>query len=115
MEPAINSYLDESFEDYSVSGDQVVTYKKAGERRLFTNPDVDEMREYFREHKSRRMTNKVTTPQEAVSRLIADGDYLAVGDLAPPANPFLYCTKLCGKRSATSVIPVIRPPTTCSF
>ncbi|NLL20350.1 MAG: CoA transferase subunit A [Firmicutes bacterium] len=87
MEPAINSYPDESFEDYSVSGDQVVTYKKAGERRLFTNPDIDEMREYFREHKSRRMTNKVTTVQEAVSRLIADGDYLAVGGFSTTRKP----------------------------
>ena len=87
MEPAINSYLDESFEDYAVSGDQVVTYKKAGERRLFTNPDVDEIRGYFREHKSRRLTNKVTTPQEAVSRLIADGDYLAVGGFSTTRKP----------------------------
>ncbi len=64
--------------DYSVPGDKEVTYKKVGTRRLFTNPDADDAREYFR-HKSRKMVSKVTTVKEAISSLVKDGDYLGVG------------------------------------
>lgn len=87
MESPLNSYPDDSLKDYSVSGDQVVTYKKAGERQLFTSPDVDEVRSFFKQQKSRRMINKITTPQEAVSKLVADGDYLAVGGFSTTRKP----------------------------
>lgn len=52
--------------------------KILGSGRLFVDPDVDKAREFFR-HKSRAMTNKVTTVKEAVSNLIHDGDYIAIG------------------------------------
>ncbi len=67
-----------SGKDYSVPGNKDVTYVKVGTRRLFTNPDADDAREFFK-NKSRKMVNKVTTVKEAVSRLIQDGDYLGVG------------------------------------
>ncbi|NMB35001.1 MAG: CoA transferase subunit A [Firmicutes bacterium] len=86
MESAVSPLPDDSFEDYSVKGDQIVTYKRTGERILFTNPDVDEARSHFRQ-KSRRLINKVTTPQEAVSTLIEDGDYLAVGGFSTTRKP----------------------------
>lgn len=86
MELAVNPSQDDSFEDYSVKGDQIVTYKKTGERILFTNPDVDEARSHFRQ-KSRRLVNKVSTLQEAVGTLIEDGDYLAVGGFSTTRKP----------------------------
>ncbi|HHW74710.1 MAG TPA: CoA transferase subunit A [Firmicutes bacterium] len=64
--------------DYSVHGDQEVAYRKVGHRRLFTDPDADSAREHFRS-KSRKLVSKVTTAKKAVSRLLKDGDYLAVG------------------------------------
>ncbi len=46
---------------------------------LFVNPDADAARQFFQQHKSRRMTRKVTTVARAVRDLVKDGDYLAVG------------------------------------
>lgn len=45
---------------------------------LFQSPDVDAAREFFR-HKSRAMTDKRMSVQEAVARFIHDGDYIATG------------------------------------
>jgi glutaconate CoA-transferase subunit A len=45
---------------------------------LFVKPDVNGMREYFR-NKPRKMVNKVTTVKEAVEKYIKDGDYIGVG------------------------------------
>jgi len=41
-------------------------------------PDVDAGRQHFRA-KAKGMVDKVTTVSEAVSRLIHDGDYIAIG------------------------------------
>ncbi len=43
----------------------------------FPAPDPDSFREYVRAHKERRLVDKVVSEQEAVSRLVADGDYVA--------------------------------------
>lgn len=51
---------------------------KQGLNELFTDPDADHAREFFR-HKSRAMVNKVTTVENAVKTLLNDGDYLAIG------------------------------------
>jgi glutaconate CoA-transferase, subunit A len=45
---------------------------------LFSAPDVDGAREFFRE-KSRCMNDKLMSVAEAVSRFVHDGDYLASG------------------------------------
>jgi glutaconate CoA-transferase subunit A len=45
---------------------------------LFTSPDVDAARAFFKE-KSRARTNKLMSVSEAVNRFIHDGDYLASG------------------------------------
>ncbi len=66
--------------EYAVQMDQKVTYEKAGSCRLFTNPDADEARAFFR-GKSRMLVNKVTTTREAVETLVRDGDHLGVGGL----------------------------------
>jgi len=43
----------------------------------FQIPDPDGLRAYVREHKERRLVTKVMTEQEAVKRLVQDGDYVA--------------------------------------
>lgn len=45
---------------------------------LFSPPDVDAAREYFRA-KPRRMESKVTSVSDAVRRLVPDGSYIGVG------------------------------------
>ena len=56
-----------------------VTYKPAGTGKIFTDPDADKARVFFRDQKPRKMVNKVTTVAKAVSELVNDGDYLGVG------------------------------------
>ena len=38
--------------------------------------DPDGFREWVRDHKSRALVSKLATEQEAVARLVADGDYI---------------------------------------
>lgn len=49
-----------------------------GHAPLFTNPDPDAAREYFRS-KPKRLINKVLSVPEAVRQFVHDGDYLASG------------------------------------
>ena len=49
-----------------------------GVGRIFTDPDADNAREFFR-HKSRAMTNKLMTVKDAVDKFVEDGDYVSVG------------------------------------
>ena len=51
---------------------------KEGKGKLFTDPDPDNAREYFRE-KQRSMNKKIMTVKEAVKNLILDGEYLGLG------------------------------------
>jgi acyl CoA:acetate/3-ketoacid CoA transferase alpha subunit len=46
-------------------------------RGEFRQPDPDGFRAFVREHKVRSLTSKVMTEQEAVSRFVRDGDYVA--------------------------------------
>lgn len=46
--------------------------------KIFTEIDPDVMRDFFRK-KSKKMVNKVTTVEKAVSEMIHDGDYIAIG------------------------------------
>src|SRR5258708_20735372 len=50
----------------------------SGTGSLFTDPHPDTARARFRQH-SRALVDKVTTPAEAIARLLHDGDYLAIG------------------------------------
>ena len=43
----------------------------------FKPPDPDGFREHVREHKERRLVNKVLSEKDAVERFVSDGDYLA--------------------------------------
>jgi glutaconate CoA-transferase subunit A len=53
---------------------------------LFTDPSPDRAREFFAA-KPRAMVQKVTTVAEAVSRLVRDGDYLAIGGFGSDRIP----------------------------
>src|SRR5882762_3264292 len=50
----------------------------AGTGPLFLDPSADALRAVFRD-KPRALTDKLTTVQDAVARLVHDGDYLAIG------------------------------------
>lgn len=51
---------------------------KQGQNQLFTDPDADKAREFFR-HKSRAMVNKVTTVEDAVNKYVHNGEYITIG------------------------------------
>ena len=57
-----------------------------GDGVLFTDPSADRAREFFA-HKPRALTDKVTTVAEAVSKLVNDHDYLAVGGFGSDRIP----------------------------
>jgi glutaconate CoA-transferase subunit A len=57
-----------------------------GDGALFSDPSADRAREFFRT-KPRALTDKTTTVAEAVARLVADGDYLAVGGFGAARIP----------------------------
>ncbi len=49
-----------------------------GANPIFTDPDPDKAREFFRQ-KSRAMVDKRMTEKEAVEKFVHDGDYFAAG------------------------------------
>lgn len=51
---------------------------KEGKGRIFTEMNSDVMRDHFR-RKNKKLISKETTVKEAVSRLINNGDYIAIG------------------------------------
>lgn len=55
-----------------------MTTLQEGRGPLFTSPDVEQARAFFRT-KSRAMADKVMPVKEAVSRFVKDGDYFASG------------------------------------
>ncbi len=60
---------------------------------LFTDPDPDRAREFFR-NKSREMKSKITTVKEAVEKYARDGDYLAIGGFGANRIPTAVCHEL---------------------
>jgi len=61
--------------------------------RLFTDPDPDKAREFFRK-KSRELKSKLTTVSDAVSTLLHDGDYLAIGGFGANRIPTAICHEI---------------------
>ena len=51
---------------------------KTGQNEIFTDPDADHARSYFR-NKSRALKPKLSTVQDVVRDMISDGDYIAIG------------------------------------
>jgi glutaconate CoA-transferase subunit A len=64
-----------------------------GKGPLFVDPDPDHAREFFRT-KERALTDKRTTVREAVSRLVHDGDYLAIGGFGANRIPTAVCHEI---------------------
>jgi glutaconate CoA-transferase subunit A len=57
-----------------------------GSGALFTDPSANRARQFFAT-KSRALTDKVASVPEAVARLVADGDYLAIGGFGADRIP----------------------------
>ncbi len=64
---------------------------------LFSDPSSNRAREFFRT-KPRALTDKVATVQEAVSRLVGDGDYLAIGGFGGARIPTAVCHEIVRQR-----------------
>ncbi|MDW7740124.1 MAG: CoA-transferase [Bacillota bacterium] len=64
-----------------------VTYRPAGVGEIFTDPDADKARFFFRDEKPRKMVEKTTTVEKAVSELINDGDYIGIGGFGANRTP----------------------------
>ena len=60
---------------------------------IFTDPDPDEARKFFRK-KSRKMTNKLMDLREAVDKFVHDGDYLAIGGFGANRTPVAACHEI---------------------
>ena len=56
-----------------------MTVLQEGKGKLLAWRDPDEQRQWVREHKTRKLVDKRTTVADAVSRLVDDGDFLAMG------------------------------------
>jgi acyl CoA:acetate/3-ketoacid CoA transferase alpha subunit len=56
-----------------------MTVLQEGKGKLLAWRDPDEQRQWVREHKTRKLVDKRTTIADAVSRLVSDGDFLAMG------------------------------------
>jgi glutaconate CoA-transferase subunit A len=66
-----------------------------GKGRLFTDPDPDKAREFFRK-KSRKMKSKVMSLNESIAKFVHDGDYLAVGGFGANRTPIAAGQKKYG-------------------
>jgi glutaconate CoA-transferase subunit A len=61
-----------------------------GQGILFTDPDPDKAREFFRT-KSRTMANKVMDLKNAIKTIVHDGEYLAIGGFGTNRTPIAAC------------------------
>lgn len=66
---------------------------KKGAGELFTDPDPDHAREFFRD-KSRRMVNKAMPLSKAIETFVHDGDYLALGGFGGNRAPIAACHEI---------------------
>jgi len=66
---------------------------ESGVGQLFTDPDPDKARAFFRT-KSRKMARKLMTVKDAVKKLTHDEDYLAIGGFGANRIPTAVCHEL---------------------
>ncbi|RZW13140.1 MAG: CoA transferase subunit A, partial [Desulfobulbaceae bacterium] len=64
-----------------------------GQGKLFTNPDPDDARAFFRT-KSRRLERKVMGLKDAIAAYVNDGDYLAIGGFGANRTPLAACHEI---------------------
>jgi glutaconate CoA-transferase subunit A len=65
----------------------------AGSGPLFADPSANQARDFFR-NKPRAMTDKRMTVSEAVTRLVHDGDYVAIGGFGGDRLPTAVCHEI---------------------
>ena len=70
---------------------------KKGTGELFTSPDADDMRAFFR-GKNKQMKSKLTTVPEAIDQYVNDGDYLAIGGFGGVRIPTALIHELIRKK-----------------
>ena len=68
-----------------------------GRGKLFTNPDPDEARAFFRT-KSRRREEKVMELKDAIAEYVNDGDYLGIGGFGANRTPLAACHEIVRQR-----------------
>ncbi len=64
-----------------------VNYKPVGIGKIYTDPDADKAREYFRDQKPRKMVEKVSSVEQAVKDLVNDEDYVGIGGFGANRTP----------------------------
>ena len=64
-----------------------------GQGKLFTNPDPDKARAFFRT-KSRRREEKAMELKDAIAEYVNDGDYLAIGGFGANRTPLAACHEI---------------------
>ncbi len=68
-----------------------------GDGALFADPSAERARQFFR-GKPRALTDKLTTVEAAVARLVNDGDYLAVGGFGADRIPTAFVHEVVRQR-----------------
>src|SRR5947208_962926 len=68
-----------------------------GEGPLYADPDANRAREFFRT-RPRALVDKLMPVREAVARLVADGDYLAIGGFGADRLPSAVCHEIVRQR-----------------
>jgi len=66
---------------------------EAGQGVLFTDPDPDKARQFFRT-KNRKMIRKVMELKDAIEKFVHDGDYLAIGGFGANRTPMAACHEI---------------------
>lgn len=64
-----------------------------GQGNLFTDPDPDNARAFFRT-KSRRLENKEMDLADAISKYVHDGDYMGIGGFGANRSPLAACHEI---------------------
>jgi glutaconate CoA-transferase subunit A len=69
---------------------------KNGQGMLFTSPDPDQARAFFRDEKreARSMKNKIMPLGDAIEKYVRDGDYLAIGGFGSNRTPIAACHEI---------------------
>jgi glutaconate CoA-transferase, subunit A len=70
-----------------------MSMSSAGSGPLFADPSANQARDFFR-NKPRAMTDKRMTVSEAVTRLVHDGDYVAIGGFGGDRLPTAVCHEI---------------------
>lgn len=67
-----------------------------GQGDLFTNPDPDSARQFFRNEKreAKSKKNKAITLKKAIEKFVHDGDYLAIGGFGMNRTPIAACHEI---------------------